>query len=63
MYIFFFNLGGMFLNFFNISVFFGEIIVKFLDRENMINDEIFLMIEVIDVIKFNILFECDNIKF
>lgn len=53
----------MFLNFFNISVFFGEIIVKFLDRENMINDEIFLMIEVIDVIKFNILFECDNIKF
>lgn len=60
---YFFNLEGMFLNFFNISVFFGEIvIVYFLDRENMINYEIFLMIEVIDVIKFNILFECDNIK-
>lgn len=28
----------------------------------MVNDEIYLMIEVIDVIKFNILFECDNIK-
>lgn len=28
----------------------------------MVNDEIYLMIEVIDVIKFNILFECDDIK-
>nr|XP_034311820.1 cadherin-23-like [Crassostrea gigas] len=54
--------GGMFSNFFNISVFSGEITAKPLDRENMTNDEISLTIEATDVTKPNISSECDNIK-
>lgn len=62
LYTFFSNLGGMFSNFFNISVSSGEITAKPLDRENMTNDEISLTIEATDVTKPNISSECDNIK-
>lgn len=62
LYTFFSNLGGMFSNFFNISVSSGEITAKPLDRENMTIDEISLTIEATDVTKPNISSECDNIK-
>lgn len=61
--IFFSYLEGKFSNFFKINDSSGEIAIdQPLDRENMANDEIYLMIEATDVTKPNILSECDNIK-
>lgn len=61
--ILFSNLEGKFSNFFKINDSSGEIAIdQPLDRENMANDEIYLMIEATDVTKPNVLSECDNIK-